>query len=277
MASSDTTDSSDSALQPSTSGIVPCLWFDDRAEEAADFYASTFPVASVTGVSRYPEDQQNPAGKPPGSVLAVEFDIAGRRFCALNGGPQYQITPSISFFVEFDDAAEAERLFVELAESGEVMMPFDAYPWSEKYGWVEDQFGTSWQVITVDEVADAGPVYPCLLFSDAQRGRGAEAINFYVDVFPNSSVERIEHYDADEGPDDYVKHGRFMLDGQLMVITDSHIEHGFEFSEGVSLQILCDDQDSVDYYWERLTADGEESQGGWLEDRFGVSWQVVPA
>lgn len=111
--------------------IVPCIWFDDQAEEAASLYTKTFADGRITAASRYPESGANPSGKPPGSVLTVEFELAGLRFTALNGGPIFAPNPSISFFVRVETAAEADRLFSVLAEQGEALMPLDAYPWSE--------------------------------------------------------------------------------------------------------------------------------------------------
>jgi predicted 3-demethylubiquinone-9 3-methyltransferase (glyoxalase superfamily) len=127
--------------------IVPCLWFDDQAEEAARFYTATFPDGRITAVSRYPESVDNPGRKPRGSVLTVEVEVAGQRFTALNGGPRFVINPSVSFFVHVATPDEATRLFSALAEDGKVLMPIDAYPWSPRYGWLKDRFGLSWQVV----------------------------------------------------------------------------------------------------------------------------------
>jgi len=133
--------------------IVPCLWFDDQAESAAAFYVATFPGGRVTGISHFPESFDAPGGLRRGSVLTVEFEIAGQRFTALNGGPMFTLYPSISFFVFVDTPAEADRLFSALADGGTALMPIDRYPWSERYGWVQDRFGVSWQVVPEEIVA----------------------------------------------------------------------------------------------------------------------------
>lgn len=259
----------------SNTPIVPCLWLDSEAEEAASFYTRTFPGGRVLGVSRYPESADNPGGKPRGSVLTVEFEIAGQRFTALNGGPQFKINPTISFFAFTATTDETDSIFAALAEGGKVLMPIDAYPWSERYGWVQDRFGVSWQVMTGRE--PEGPtIVPCLMFSGAQHGRAEEAMRFYTEVFDGGSIESVARYTADEAPVGTVKHGRFVLAGQHMVAMDSHLEHEHTFDEGLSLQIMCDDQAELDRYWDRLTDGGEEGPCGWLKDRFGVSWQVVP-
>lgn len=255
---------------------MPCLWLDHQAEEAATFYTRTLPQGRITATSRYSLSHDNPSGRPRGSVLTVEFQISGQRFTALNGGPHFSINPSISFFVHVDDAAEVGRLFATLAEDGEVVMPLDAYPWSERYGWVKDRFGVSWQVITGRRPEGGATIVPCLMFAGPQHGRAEEAMRAYAGIFPGGRVEALERYAAGEGPESMVKHGRFVLDGQELVAMDSHVSHGITFDEGLSLQILCQDQEQVDRYWEALSEGGEKGPCGWLEDRFGLSWQIVP-
>ena len=259
--------------------IVACLWFDDQAEEAAAFYTKTFPGGGrVTATSRYPESTDNPSHKPRGSVLTVEFEVAGQRFTALNGGPLFTINPSISFFVICPSVEEVDRLFAALAQGGEALMPLGSYPWSQRFGWVKDQFGVSWQVMTSPgPPAAQAAIVPCLMFTGGQSGRADEAMQMYARIFPGSRVEMVARYAAGEGPEGSVKHGRFVLAGQPMIAMDSHVAHGFTFNEGISLQVMCNDQGEVDRYWSALSDGGQQGPCGWLKDRFGVSWQVVPA
>jgi predicted 3-demethylubiquinone-9 3-methyltransferase (glyoxalase superfamily) len=260
----------------SSGPIVPCLWFDDQAEAAAAFYARTFPGGRVTAVTRYPASSDNPGGRPRGSVLTVDFEVAGQRFTALNGGPHFTINPSVSFFVFRDTPREVERLFAALLEGGEALMPVGEYPWSERYGWVKDRFGVTWQVMTPRD--PGGPVVvPCLMFAGAQHGRAEEAMTAWTGIFPGGRIEGVARYQAGEGPEGSVKHGRFVIAGQSMAAMDSHLAHGITFDEGVSLQVMCADQAEVDRYWEALSVGGRPGPCGWLEDRFGLSWQVVPA
>jgi len=258
-----------------TSPIVPCLWFDDQAEAAAAFYVAAFPDAHVGAVARYPSSGPNPSGRPPGSVMSVAFTIAGQRFTALDGGPAFTLNPSISFFVYLPTAQEVENLYHALHEGGQVLMPLDAYPWSERYAWLADRYGVSWQLIAAPGV-ERPTVAPCLMYTGAQHGRAREAVELYGGAFPGSSVEHLEPYAAGEGPEGTLKHASFTLAGQPMVAMDSHLEHGFAFNEGISLQVMCVDQDEVDQYWSALSDGGEEGPCGWLKDRFGLSWQVVP-
>jgi predicted 3-demethylubiquinone-9 3-methyltransferase (glyoxalase superfamily) len=259
-----------------TSPIVPCLWFDDQAQQAASFYTKTFPAGRVTSVSHYPESTDNPSGKPRGSVLTVEFEVAGQRFTALNGGPNFTINPSISFFVHVDTAADANRLYETLGEGGEVRMPIDSYPWSERYGWVEDRFGVSWQVMAGRRGPSGSTIVPCLMFAGKIHRKAEEAMKTYAAIFPGGRIEDIARYSAGEDPEGTVKHGRFVIAGQDMVAMDSHIDHGFTFNEGLSLQVMCKDQSEVDRYWKALSEGGEQGPCGWLKDRYGLSWQVVP-
>jgi predicted 3-demethylubiquinone-9 3-methyltransferase (glyoxalase superfamily) len=256
--------------------IIPCLWLDDQAELLADFYTKLFPEGRIVAKSYYPESADNPPGKPRGSVLTVEFEVAGQRFTALNGGPMFTINPSISFFVHVDSVEQADRMFAALAEGGSVLMALGEYPWSKRYGWVKDRFGVSFQVMAGRAAESGAMIVPCLMFSDAQHGKAEEAIGTYTRIF-DGQVGQLERYTASEGPAGTIKHGRFTLAGQPMVAMDSHIKHGFHFDEGLSLQVMCKDQRELDRYWKALSEGGEEGPCGWLKDRYGLSWQVVPA
>jgi len=259
------------------STITPCIWLDDQAEQAAALYAGTFPGARTVATSRHSESADNPSGRPRGSVLTVELELAGQRFTLLNGGPLFVPNPSVSFFVRTAAPSEADRLFAALAEQGETLMPLGAYPWSERYGWVKDRFGVSWQVIAGRRPPGAASIVPCLMFSGPQHGRAEEALRAYAAVFPGGRVEQVERYAAGEGPPGTVKHGRVLLGGQELVAMDSHVAHGTTFNEALSFQVRCEDQGEVDRYWAALGEGGAHGPCGWLKDRFGLSWQVVPA
>lgn len=253
--------------------LVPCIWFDDQAEEAARFYAQTFPRGAIVATSHYPQSGTNPSGKPPGSVLTVELEIDGQRFTALNGGPMFTPNPSVSFFVQPASPADADALFAKLADGGEVLMPIAAYPWSERYGWVKDRFGVSWQVMVSPTRIG---VTPCLMFSGAQHGRAEEALQLYSRVFPGAQIEVLDRYAEGEGPVGTVKHGRVRIGDQRLVAMDSHLANEINFSEALSLQVMCDTQAEIDRYWAALADGGAEGPCGWLKDRFGFSWQIVP-
>ena len=124
--------------------IVPNLWFDTQAEQAAEFYVSVFPGSRVLRVARYPEGAPGPAG----TVMTVEFELFGQPFVGINGGPQFPFTEAVSFQVPCADQAEVDHYWEVLSEGGE----------TGPCGWLKDRFGLSWQVVPegMDEVF-AGP------------------------------------------------------------------------------------------------------------------------
>lgn len=263
--------------------ITPNLWFDDQAEEAAQFYTSLFRDSNVGQVVRYDKAAAEAAGRPEGSAMTVPFRLAGQDFVALNGGPHFKFTPAISFFVTLETEADVDALWAELAAGGGVLMPLQRYDWSEKYGWLMDRYGLSWQVAlgTREEVGQAkvpgvAGIVPSLLFVGEQHGRAEEALRFYTSVF-DSSVTGILHYGPGESePEGTVKHAQFTLDGQTFTVMDSSLDHGFTFNEAVSFIVNCETQAEVDTLWAKLSVVPEAEQCGWLKDKFGVSWQIVP-
>ncbi len=257
--------------------ITPFLWFDDQAEEAVNFYTSVFKNSAVTRTNRFDEASAKASGRPAGSVMTVAFKLEGFEFSAINGGPYFKINPSVSFYVTCPQPEEIDELWQKLEKGGRIRMPLDKYPFSDKYGWIEDQYGVSWQLIMGNRQEK---IIPCLMFSGPQQNRAEEAMHFYTSVFKMSDITMNAHYEA--GQTDIkatVVHGEFRLEGQLFIAMDSGVPmDDVQFNEGVSMVINCADQAEVDYYWDKLTAEGDKSaqQCGWLKDKFGFSWQVVP-
>lgn len=254
--------------------IVPVLWFDHQAEEAVNFYISLFKNSRITEIVR--TAAETPSGNEIGSVLTVGFELAGQEFGALNGGPYFTFNPSVSLFVNCDTAAEVDTLFARLADGGSVLMPLEAYPFSEKFGWVKDKYGLSWQI---NLGSRPQKITPFLLFVGDQNGKAEKALKFYTSLFDGGRIERIERYLEDEegGTPGSVKHAVFYLGAQEFMAMDSALEHDFTFNEAISFMIVCRTQQEVDYFWEKLTAHPEAEQCGWLKDKYGVSWQVTPA
>lgn len=256
--------------------IVPNIWLDSRAEEAAQFYMSTFKNSRILTTVPYTEVGQEIHGQTPGSVMTIDLELEGYRFSLLNGGPVFSPNPSVSFFVNCDSKEEVSRLWVVLSDGGKTLMPLDAYPFSEWYGWVEDRYGVSWQVSLADE--PFAKIVPSLLFVGDNVGKAEEAVNFYVSVFRGAESKGFFRYEAGQEPDKAgtIAYADFTLEGQSFAAMDSAREHGFTFSEGISLIVNCDDQAEVDYYWGKLSAVPEAEQCGWLKDKYGVSWQITP-
>jgi predicted 3-demethylubiquinone-9 3-methyltransferase (glyoxalase superfamily) len=258
--------------------ITPCLWFDDNAGDAISFYTSHFANSRVIGIDRYPDrpldiPQPNMAGK----VMNATFELDGFRFMALDGGPIFRFNPSVSFFVHLESRDRIDELWGSLSDGGTVLMALGEYPFNPWYGWVQDRFGVSWQLILAEGPSEQ-PIVPSMMFVGDQAGRAEEAIEFYSNTFDDSSIGDIVRYGPGQElePVDNVSHGGFALAGQRFVAMDSTLEHDFQFNEAVSLFVACDDQEEVDRYWNRLSAVPEAEQCGWLKDKFGVSWQIVP-
>lgn len=255
--------------------ITSCLWYDGNAEDAARFYTSVFPDSKIDSTAPVTESVAKAARLPEGSVLTVTFRLADHYFMGLNGGPEFKFTPANSFFVGCSSTDEIDELWKKLSEGGSVLMSLDKYPWAERYGWCQDKFGLTWQLILAESKQK---IAPSLLFVDDLSGKAEEAINFYTSQFENSEIVHIERYSAGEpGNEGSVKFASYILDGQQFSAMDAPGKHGFTFSPAVSFMVNCKDQAEVDRLWGNLSDGGAEGQCGWLTDRFGISWQIVPA
>lgn len=242
--------------------ITPCLWFDGQAQEAAAFYCTQYVNAKIVA--------QSP--------VVTEIEVSGHNITLLDGGPKYQPNASISLFYICETEEEINRIWDAFIKEGTVLMPLDTYDWSKKYGWINDKYGISWQ-FSLGKIEEVGQkITPSLMFTGDQYGRAEEAIDHYSSIFKDPKLDGILRYGKNEAPDEEgkVKHAQLALNGQKFMFMESALPHDFTFSEGVSLTIHCETQDEIDYYWEKLTENGEESMCGWLKDKFGVSWQVIP-
>lgn len=242
--------------------IYPCLWFKNEAREAADLYCRVFEGSVIKSAS----------------PIVVMVDLQGQQLMLLNSSGNDEFNPAISIFVVCEKAEETDRVWNLLVEHGKVLMALDKYPWSEKYGWLQDRFGVSWQV-SLGKLSDVGQKFSSsLLFVGSQHGRAEEAMNFYTGIFKNSSIDGVRLYpEGGAEPAGTVQHARFRVNDHVFMAMDSAHDHPFSFNESVSFVVTCDTQEEIDYFWDRLTEGGQESMCGWLKDKFGISWQVVPA
>ncbi len=259
--------------------IIPHLWFDTEAKEAAEFYVSIFPTSRITHVSTLHDT-------PSGDADVVSFELAGFTFMSISAGPYFKINPALSFMVNFDPSkdsdaeARLDTLWGALSEGGKVLMPLDTYPFSKKYGWVEDKYGVSWQLILTNPDGEERPfIIPSMLFTNDVCGKAKEATDFYLSVFKDTKRGALARYPAGMEPDkeDTVMFTDFQLEGQWFAAMDSARSHDFFFNEAISFIVKCDTQDEIDYYWEKLSAVPEAEQCGWLKDKYGLSWQITPA
>jgi predicted 3-demethylubiquinone-9 3-methyltransferase (glyoxalase superfamily) len=250
--------------------IVPHFWFDKEVKEATALYASLFPDSRVTNVTTITDT-------PSGDCDVVSFTLAGQSFMAISAGPIFKINPSISLFVVFDSEAEIDKVWHTLIEGGKALMPYNTYPWAKKYGWLQDKFGLSWQLSMSEHHETGQKITPLMMFTQTGAGKAKEAMEFYAGIFPQSSVDMIATYEKGEGDsEDLIKHARFTLAGQHFMAMDSSGPHEFTFNEAISFIVNCDTQEEIDRYWSALSAVPESEQCGWLKDKYGVSWQIVP-
>ena len=261
--------------------ITPHLWFDTQAKEAAEFYVSLFGKDSrVKSIFTIPDT-------PSGSVDVVTFSLWGHEFTAISAGPFFKFNPSVSFSVACRTKEEVDTLWEKFSVHGNVLMELGQYPFSERYGWLSDKYGLSWQVIAMGDNTITQNITPSIMYVGDVCGKAEEAINFYVSIFRDapsgsgkgkSEVGDISRYTKGQEPDKEgtITHVFFTLMGQVFAAMDSARAHQFSFNEAISFVVNCKTQEEIDYYWSKLSADPKAEQCGWLKDKYGLSWQIVP-
>ena len=248
--------------------ITPFLWFEDHAEEAMNFYVSVFDDSHIININRYDE------GPMKGKVLTGEFQLERQQLMALDGGPEFAFTPAVSFFVNCASERKLDRYYTNLVDGGSVRMPLKKYSFGEKYAWVIDKYGISWQLYLDSHTPN---ILPCLMFICEKHGKTLDAIDFYTSIFEKSAILSIAHYDVlDDAPGKTIKHGRFLLHNQEFLAFDSHQDHDFSITGAISFYVDCENQEEVDKLWNALSQEGEIMQCGWIADKYGVTWQIVP-
>lgn len=258
--------------------ITPHLWFDTQAREAAGFYCSVFPDSRIDSIVQLLDT-------PSGDCDVVEFTLGGHPFMAISAGPLFTFNPSVSFIVNFDPSRDAharehlDATWAKLIDGGQALMGLDEYPFSKRYGWLQDRYGLSWQLILSDPAGEPRPfITPSLMFTGEACGKAGEAGAFYRSVFDDSRAGQLARYPEGMAPDraGSVMFSDFRLDQGWFAAMDSAREHGFGFNEAISFIVTCRDQAEIDRYWAQLSSVPEAEQCGWCKDRYGVSWQVTP-
>ncbi len=259
--------------------IIPHLWFDKEAKEAAEFYISAFGNRSKITTVRTLHNT------PSGDTDVVSFELVGYKFMSISAGPLFKFNPSVSFILNFDPSKDSQTpeyldaLWGKLAEGGKILMEIGEYPFSKRYGWLQDKYGVSWQLILSNPESEERPfITPSLMFAGNVCGKAEEAIAFYLSVFKNTKRGMTATYPEGMEPDKEgtVMFADFMLENQWFAAMDSARMHDFNFNEAISFMVNCETQEEIDYYWEKLSAVPEAEQCGWLKDKYGVSWQIVP-
>lgn len=244
-----------------SSPFYPCFWFDGNARDAAVFYTSVFSASKIL----------------ESNTLVTTFELINTKFMALNGGPMYKMTPAFSFSVYCENEKETRRLYNLLSENGKILIPLDNYDWSPLYAWVEDKFGVSWQ-LDANSSGQNETIIPTLLFVNRKNTLVKEAVKYYKNIFPGSETIFEAPFPPEaEMPEGSLLFARFQLNENVFNIMCSTEPHDYDFTPGNSIVIECETQEEIDYYWEKLGKEGHYSMCGWLEDKYGISWQIIPA
>jgi predicted 3-demethylubiquinone-9 3-methyltransferase (glyoxalase superfamily) len=251
--------------------IVPHLWYDKEAKEAALFYISLFDQSKLLNITII---ENTPSGK----AEIVSFELAGQQFEAISAGPFFKFNPSISLMVACFSVEEVNTKWKALSEGGTELMPLGEYPFSKWYCWVQDRYGLSWQLMLTDNAQTVQKITPNLLFSKESCGKAEEAVKYCTEVFENSELGAISRYGEGEAvsPKAKINYAAFKLAGIAFSAMDNGFEADFNFNEAISFKVNCNDQQEIDYFWQKLSAVPEAEQCGWIKDKFGVSWQIVP-
>ncbi|MGN6608165.1 MAG: VOC family protein [Jatrophihabitans sp.] len=256
------------------STITPHLWFDRQAREAAEFYGEVFPDSGLTSSSVIGDT-------PDGETEVVTFRVWGQDFMAISAGPRFTITPAISFIVNFEqDADLLDQVWARLTDGGTVMMDVGEYPFSRRYGWVADRFGVSWQLMVTNPEGDPRPrITPALTFVNDVSGQAEEATDAYIKIFGDAERGTIARYPegVERSEPGTIMYSDFRLGDSWLAAMDGGRGHQWGFNEAVSLVVSCADQAEIDHPWDALSAVPEAEACGWCKDRWGVSWQIIPA
>ena len=266
--------------------IVPHLWFRRNAQEASEFYQHALPDTRVTAAMDYPAEGLPDFQKEfAGELLTVELEISGFRIGLINAGEEFRPDPAISFLLNFDPSRDPHAretltgVWDALRVGGDILVPLGEYPHSPLFGWVEDRYGVSWQLMLTDPQGEPRPfIVPFLMFGGQAQNRAREAIDHYLATFDGAAPGSVVTYTGPAGPatTNSIMFAEFTLAGQWFAAMDSKVDQPFSFTPGVSLAVQCEDQREIDRYWEALSAVPEAEACGWCADRFGVSWQIVP-
>ena len=241
--------------------LYPAIWFDSNAAEAFDFYCKIFPHSQIK----------------KSSAVVISADLYETSLIGINGGPIFKPNNSISFMVICEDKSEISKYWEMLTNEGTVLMPLQEYPWSPHYGWLNDKYSVGWQLY-LGKRSDVNnqSIVPTLMFCGEQQGRCNDALQFYESLFSSFKLQGTLRYNEGDVKGQ-IMHSQFTANGFTIMAMDSGVPQDFTFNEGISIVVPCIDQKEIDYYWDAITKDGEESQCGWCKDQFGVSWQIVPA
>lgn len=251
--------------------IIPHLWYDKEAIEAAKWYVELFEDSGIIHTGTLSDT-------PSGDAQTVDFMLAGMRFSAISAGPYFTFNPSISIMVASSSPEEVDMLHSSLSAGGTELMQLGEYPFSKRYAWIQDKYGLSWQIMLVEDIKEHQRIRPVLLFTEDVCGRAEEALSYYLSIFEGSSKGDVNYYQTGEAMDHRAKinYSELNIQGNQIIAMDHEQGGDFTFNEAFSFMIPCADQAEIDYFWDKLSFVPEAEQCGWVKDQFGISWQIVP-
>jgi predicted 3-demethylubiquinone-9 3-methyltransferase (glyoxalase superfamily) len=252
--------------------IIPHLWYDKEALEAATWYVSLFENSEIEHVSTISDT-------PSGDAQMVAFRLAGLSFSSISAGTFFTLNPAISLMVACETREEVERLYEQLKVGATELMPLMEYPFSRYYVWLQDKYGLNWQIMLTENATAVPKIRPTLLFAGDACGKAQEAMDYYATIFPETSIQFVNHYHPDEAEDARAKvnYAEIEILGTSFVAMDHGAGGDFSFNEAFSFMVPCEDQKEIDYFWDKLSFVPKAEQCGWLKDKFGVSWQITSA
>lgn len=255
-----------------TQTLIPHLWYDTQALEAAQTYTQVFANADIDWTHTLSDT-------PSGQAHLVQFHLGDLSLAAISAGPYFQLNESASLMVRLKDKAEVDRIYQALGHNGQDLMPLGQYPFSDYYVWFKDAFGLSWQLMLDPELSDKDyHIDTCLLFSMDQVGLADDFLSYYSTVFDSARIGHRSYYQAGQAPDQRAKlnYGELFIQDQRLVVMDHGYTGVAQFNEAFSFMVYVDTQKEADAYYQALSAVPQAEQCGWVKDKFGLSWQIVP-
>lgn len=251
--------------------LIPHLWYDKEALEAARFYTSVFPESQLDWTYHLSDT-------PSGDAQLVQFRLVNMTLAAISAGPYFHLNESMSLMVQVSKKEEVDRLYQSLSQNGKVLMPLGEYPFNAYYVWFEDQYGLSWQLLYNPEQTVSHHLEICLLFSKDQVGSAEDFLQKYVSLLPGAELGQRSYYAQGEAslPQAKLNYGELVLPNQKLIVMD----HGYGgengFNEAFSLMIYVNSPEEMAAYYDAFSSVKEAEQCGWVKDEFGISWQIVP-
>jgi predicted 3-demethylubiquinone-9 3-methyltransferase (glyoxalase superfamily) len=249
--------------------ILPQFWLAQQAREAVDFYLGLFPESELVKI----EESTKPA---PHTYRVFQLAIMGLQLRVLEAERAPQPNPAGSFFVYCGNSEALQNtLYEAFTTGGRILMPLGKYNWSSRYALVQDKFGVAWH-LDIDPVKTVQKIVPAPIFMPPQAFNLAPAHDFYAGIFPGFvSLMQMPYTPAPDVPHQALLFVQMKWGPLLVNMLSSSINMGYSLNESFAFCIETDSSTTAEHMMEKLAAGGKVMPGGWLTDKFGVSWVVV--